>query len=65
MSDLAQLTERLERGAERLRAGNLDGPEAAALVEECARLAAEAAATLDREARAVAAEPAPGQDRLL
>jgi hypothetical protein len=34
-------------------------------VDECARLAAEAATALDREARAVAADPAPGQDRLL
>jgi len=37
---------------------------AAALVDECARLASRAAAELDRRARA-AAEPAPGQDSLL
>ena len=51
MTDLAELTDRLERTADRLRGGELD--------------AEEAATALDREARAVAAEPAPGQDRLL
>jgi hypothetical protein len=64
MSDLDDLTERLEQAAERLRTGGLNRDEAAALVEECARLAGEAAGALDREARA-AAEPVPGQDRLL
>ena len=65
MTDLAELTDRLERAADRLRGGELDAEEAATLVDECARLAAEAATALDREARAVAADPAPGQDRLL
>jgi hypothetical protein len=61
--DLLQLTDELERAAERLRAGDLDPDAAAALVDECARTASRAAAELDRRARA--AEPSPGQDSLL
>jgi hypothetical protein len=65
VTDLSELTGRLERAARRLREGGLPAEEAAALVEECARLAGEAATELDRQGRAVAAEPLPGQDRLL
>jgi hypothetical protein len=54
---LEDLTERLEAAAAGLREGGLTGEEAAALVEECARLASEAAAELDRRARAASAEP--------
>ena len=62
--DLQDLTGELERAAARLRAGELDPEAAAALVDECARLASRAAAELDRRARA-AADPIPGQDSLL
>jgi len=56
----------LERAAERLRAGDLEQSEAAALVEECAELAARVGGELDRAARAAAAEPpASGQETLL
>jgi hypothetical protein len=49
---LAELVERLERAAAELRDGELAPDRAAALVDECARLAAEAGAELDRRARA-------------
>jgi hypothetical protein len=62
-SDLDGLVADLEGAAERLRSGELDPDEAAALVDECARLAARAATQLDSKVRA--AEPAPGQDPLL
>ena len=63
MADLDELTERLERVAAELRAGDLDPAEAAERVDEVAQLAGEAAAELDRRARASAA--APGQTELL
>ena len=63
MADLDQLTARLERVAAELRAGELDPEQAAERVDECARLAGEAAAELDRRARA--GEAAPGQTELL
>jgi hypothetical protein len=62
-ADLDGLANDLERAAARLRSGNLDADGAAELVDECARLAARAAAELDRSARAT--EPPPGQDPLL
>jgi hypothetical protein len=49
---LDELTERLERTALLLRSGELAPERAAALVDECARLAADAGALLDREVRA-------------
>jgi len=49
---LDELVDRLERTAVELRAGDLEPERAAALVDECARLAADAAAALDREVRA-------------
>jgi hypothetical protein len=58
---LDDLTGRLEDAAVQLRSGQLSPEEAAALVEECARVAAEAGTELDRLGR----EPAPGQDSLL
>jgi hypothetical protein len=58
---LEQLIERLERAAAELRGGELTGERAAAVVDECARLAAEASAQLDRDARAAEAAGAPGQ----
>lgn len=66
--DTAQLDElvaRLERAGEQLRGGELSADAAASLVEECAALASQASAELDRLTREGAAEPAPGQDRLL
>ena len=55
---LERLIERLEHAAVTLRAGELRPERAAALVEECARIAAEAGAELDRQVRAA---DAPGQ----
>jgi exonuclease VII small subunit len=49
---LDRIVERLERTAAELRAGDLEPERAAALVDECARLAAQAVAELDREVRA-------------
>jgi hypothetical protein len=54
---LDTLVERLEHLAAELRSGQLDADRAAALVDDCARLAAEAGAELDRRVRA--AESAP------
>ncbi|HET6551835.1 MAG TPA: hypothetical protein VFG79_25425 [Solirubrobacter sp.] len=52
---LERLVERLEHAAATLRAGELPADRAAALVEDCARVAAEAGAELDREVRATEA----------
>jgi hypothetical protein len=49
---LERIVERLERTAAELRSGDLDPERAARLVDECARLATEAGAELDREVRA-------------
>jgi hypothetical protein len=55
---LQELSSRLEDAAARLRTGEL-GPEGALdLIEECARLASEAASQVDVEARATL-EPLP------
>ncbi len=62
---LDELVGRLERAAEQLRSGELSADAAATLVEDCAALASEAGAELDRRARAAAQEPLPGQDSLL
>jgi hypothetical protein len=56
-SQLDRLTERLERAAAELRAGSLDADRAAAVVDECARLAGEASVELDRQVRAGDADP--------
>jgi hypothetical protein len=58
---LEELTRRLERTAAELRGGELDPERAAALVDECARLAAEAGAQLDRDVRAADAGGPAGQ----
>ena len=60
-TELDGLVVRLERAAEQLRTGDLSPDAAASLVEECASLASQASAELERLARA----PAPGQDTLL
>jgi hypothetical protein len=62
---LDDLIARLERAAEQLRSGELSPDAAATLVEDCAALASQAAAELERLARAAAHEPLPGQDSLL
>ena len=54
---LTELTERLEETARRLREG-MDPDAAVPLVEDCARLAAEAGAELDRRTSAQV-EPLP------
>ncbi len=55
---LDELSERLRDAASRLRAGELQPDAALALIEECARLAAEASAQVDERMRA-AIEPLP------
>jgi len=57
---LQDLTDRLEQTAARLRTGDLEPEQAARLVEDCARLAGEAASELDRRVRAAADAPARG-----
>lgn len=59
--ELDQLVQRLEHAAATLRSGQLEPDRAAALVDECARLAAQAGAELDRRVRAGAAGGPPGQ----
>jgi hypothetical protein len=56
---LGSVVDRLERAAVALRSGDLDAARAAAGVDECARLAAEAGTELDREVRAADAGPGP------
>jgi len=56
-SELDRLTQRLERAAAELRAGSLAPERAAAVVDECARLANEAGVELDRRVRAGDADP--------
>jgi hypothetical protein len=61
---LDELVARLERAAGELRGGELAPERAAALVDDCARLASEASAELDRRVRAADAGPPatpPGQ----
>ena len=59
---LDDLVTRLERAASELRTGELSPERAAALVDECARIASEAGAELDRRVRSGegAGAPAPG-----
>jgi hypothetical protein len=68
MADGARLTEisqRLEDAARRLREEELDGEHATQLASECAELASEAAAAVDRLARAEPTDAPPGQEELL
>ena len=62
---LDTLVDQLGRAAEQLRSGDLSTDAAATLVEDCAALANQASAELERMSRAAAVEPAPGQDTLL
>ena len=61
VEQLDRLTERLERAAAELRSGALAPERAAAVVDECARLAGEASVELDRQVRAGDAELGAGQ----
>jgi hypothetical protein len=58
---LDTLVERLERIAAELRSGQLEADRAAALVDDCARVATEAGAELDRRVRAADTAGAAGQ----
>ena len=62
---LEDLIARLERAAEQLRSGEVSPDAAATIVEDCAALATQAAAELERLTRAEDPTPAPGQDTLL
>ena len=62
---LDELVERLERAAEQLRSGDLSADAAATVVEDCAALASQASAELERRAREAGRDPLPGQDTLL
>jgi hypothetical protein len=62
-SRLDELIGRLERAGEQLRSGELSADAAATLVEECAALAGEASAELER--RAVLEESSGAQGTLL
>jgi hypothetical protein len=59
MSDsLIELSAQLQQTAERLRAGELEPDATLALIEECARMAADASSQVDQRMRA-ALEPLP------
>jgi hypothetical protein len=62
---LERLVAHLEDVAARLRAGDLEPEAAAKLVDDCAQVASNASAELERLARVAASEPLPGQDQLL
>jgi len=62
---LDDLVGQLERAAEQLRSGDLSADAAATVVEDCAALASQASAELDRRAREAQRDPLPGQDTLL
>jgi ABC-type transporter Mla subunit MlaD len=62
---LGQISERLDQAARRLRSEDVGSDEATRLAGECAELASQAAAELERLARATPEEAAPGQEELL
>ena len=62
---LDDLVQRLERAADQLRSGDLSTDAAAGLVEDCAALAGQASAELERMSRAGGEDMPPGQDTLL
>jgi hypothetical protein len=65
LRQIDDLIGQLERAAGQLRSGELSADAAATMVEDCAALASQASAELERQARAEASSPAPGQDSLL
>jgi hypothetical protein len=62
---LVQISEQLDATARKLRDADVDGEEATRLASECADLASQAVAELDRLTRGAADEGAPGQEGLL
>jgi F0F1-type ATP synthase membrane subunit b/b' len=62
---LERISEQLDAAARKLRDGDVDGEEAARLTSECAELASQAVAELDRLARGAAQEIVPEQEELL
>jgi hypothetical protein len=56
--EIDRIVARLERAAAELRSGEIDAERAAALVDECARLANQAGAELDRQIRGADTGPA-------
>jgi hypothetical protein len=62
---LVQISEQLDVTARRLRETDLDGEEATRLAGECAELASQAVAELDRLTRGSIDDAAPGQEELL
>ena len=64
MNELDELVRELEDAALRLRAGELDADEAAALIDRCAALALQMGSSLDRLGRDAERED-PGQEQLL
>jgi hypothetical protein len=62
---LEAISQKLETAAARLRDGDVDSEEATRLAGECAELASQAVAELDRLTRGSAYEAAPGQEELL
>ena len=62
---LDALVGQLERAAEQLRSGDLSADVAATVVEDCAALASQASAELERRTREAQRDPLPGQDTLL
>ena len=58
---LDELAERLEQAATQLRAGDLSPERAAAIVEACAQVAAEASAELDRRLHPAGGDELSGQ----
>jgi hypothetical protein len=62
---IEELVAELEATAARLRQGELEQGEAAALVERCAELAGRIGSQLEREARSAPGGTTPGQEQLL
>jgi hypothetical protein len=62
---LVQISEQLDATARRLHDADLDSEEATRLAGECAELASQAVAELDRLARRTVEGAAPGQEELL
>jgi hypothetical protein len=62
---LAQISEQLDATARRLRESDVESEEATRLAGECAELASQAVAELDRLTRGSAGDAAPGQEELL
>jgi hypothetical protein len=62
---IEELVDELEKTAARLREGDLEQAEAAALVEKCAELANRVGGQLERDARTAAGGGVPGQEQLL